>query len=291
MSSEISVVIVSYNSQERTLLEALKSLQESSLRPAEIIIVDNSPGNHLRGKILSEFGPSMVTWIESQENLGFAKGCNRGARPARSAYILFMNEDAVVEKNCLAKLVEVLESKPKMAAAAPTIFLAENRSKIWFAGGKIYPWFGYCAEDKESPDFLKQTAWLTGCVLLVRRDLFLSLGLFDEGFFLYFEDVDFSLRARRQGYSLVVCPSAIALHGREGLVGRSSDSRLAEVYHSKFYFFWKNFKGPVALSAFFFQLLIVSLYDLIFWGQWPWVKFRSFWHFILEGFRGPVPKS
>lgn len=155
--------------------------------------------------------------IKNEKNLGFAEGNNIGMRYAyevlESDYILLLNNDTVVEKDFLIKMVQAGEADRQVGIVGPKIPYYDNPSKNWYCKG-IVNWFSiniaYHGErcDSKTTD----NDYITGCAMLVKRDVVKKVGYLNENLFLYFEDADFNLRAKNSGFSLVVEPSAIVYH-------------------------------------------------------------------------------
>ena len=216
----VGAVIVHHESPD-DLARCLASLTGDPCRPDEVVVVDNSEGEADRAAAASLTASAGARLVDGGGNLGFAAGCNLGASTLRGCgSVLFINQDAELGPGGLAPLLDGLADHPRLAAVNPLITTPEGR--VWFAGGRLDPWmarlrfpsFGRpssCISRKRPLD----TGWLNGCALLVRSAAWDEVGGFDERFFLYWEDVEWSQRAREAGWELEVNPAAEVIHHRD----------------------------------------------------------------------------
>ncbi|MEI8343605.1 MAG: glycosyltransferase family 2 protein [Candidatus Moraniibacteriota bacterium] len=208
----IFVVVLNYNGKD-TLTACLSSVFQSDFKGFEVVVVDN---NSIDGSFeLAKNQFPRAHFIKNSKNIGFAKGNNIGIRFALEKfadYILVLNNDAYLEKNTILELAIVAE-KTKTAGIFNPIILNANNNSIWFAGGKI-DWLKMKNQHltKISSQNPYSTQYCTGCAMFINKEVFKKIGLFDERYFLYYEDADFSVRARNAGFDLRICPSAKVLH-------------------------------------------------------------------------------
>lgn len=208
---KIFVIILNYNGKE-TLKRCLDSVFYSDYPNFEVVIVDNDSKDgsfELAKNLYSKFH-----FIKNAKNSGFSAGNNVGIRFAlekMADYIFLLNNDAVLEKDTLSKLIETSEKEPA-GIFSPIIYNRENH--VWFAGGKI-KWLKMKAVHentfKESFHPYK-TDYISGCAMLVKKEVFKKIGLLSEDYFLYYEDADFCIRARRNGFECTVIPNTKAIH-------------------------------------------------------------------------------
>lgn len=226
-----SVIIIHYKNiseTENTVL-SLKSLATENLS-IKVILVNNSTEDI---SFLDKKTNSPLVVINNTKNLGFAEGCNIGIKEAQknnSQYVLFLNSDTLVSKELLLKLIESCKSK-KIGIVSPKIYFAkgyefhterykknEQGSVLWYAGGKI-DWGNVYAShrgvdevDHGQYQIQEETDFATGCCMLVNIEVFNTIGLFDPKYFVYFEDVDLSIRAKRAGFDVLYVPNAHMWH-------------------------------------------------------------------------------
>ena len=207
-------VIVNYNSGT-DLINCVESILYSDNITPHIIIVDNASRDGSLEECKARF--PKFTYIYNTHNIGFAAGANIGVRYAlerSAATITFCNPDATIDKGCAHALISAVTSK-KVDIVSPIIY-KHNTSDHWFSGGKI-SFFKMRAthehiSKKQNAQSIISTDYITGCVMTVSAHIFQKISLFDEDFFLYYEDADLSLRAQNAGFTLGIIPSAKAHH-------------------------------------------------------------------------------
>jgi GT2 family glycosyltransferase len=211
-SPKIFIIVLNYNGKD-VIKNCLTSVFKIDYPDFEVVVVDN---NSADGSFeLAKAGFSKASFIKNEENLGYAAGNNVGIRFAlerMADYVLLLNNDTEVEKDFLIRLVEAAEKDKKIGIASPVIFNGYNR-QIWFSGGRI-KWLKMKTthELNTSTADAYETGFATGCAMLVRAAVFKEIGLLDEDFFLYWEDADFSVRARRSGFKISVVSGSWAYH-------------------------------------------------------------------------------
>ena len=225
----LSIVIVSYNTRD-DLERCLDSLHNPA--PAlshEIIVVDNASADGSADAVRR--WPD-VTIIRSTANLGFAAATNVGIRASTGAYVLLLNSDTIVPEQALDRLVRVLEQRPAVGVVGPRLVDPEGRVELSF-GSMISPlaeWRkkrlgrrlaagkpGTVARVEAMTRVEQHPDWVSGACLLVRRSAAEAVGLLDERYFMYTEDVDFCAAIRARGLDVLFTPSVEIVH----LGGRS----------------------------------------------------------------------
>ena len=209
----VSIITLTFNKAEFTY-QYLESIIAHTDIPYELIIVDNCSHDETTS-LLDRL--ENVTIIKNNENLGFIKGCNQGASKARGKYLLFLNNDINVTPGWLSKLVKTIENYPKCGAVGckliwPNGKLQEAGSIIWSDGSAL----GYGREgDPMHPEYsyLREVDYCSGACLLVRKDIFQQLGLFDERYIpAYYEDSDLCIGIWGLGYKVVFQPEVVVFH-------------------------------------------------------------------------------
>ena len=218
MNLPITVILVNYRRTEETI-ECVRSLHNCLPGPEQIIVVDN--GSTADSAQALRAGCPGVILLESTRNLGFAGGNNLGIRRAieqQVRYILLLNNDTIVEPDALAKLSAAAEVSRQAGVLGAKIRYFDNHKILWYAGGTMNPasghvtHFGMGEPDTGQYDHAVEVGFVTGCCMFIRREVLETVGLLDETFFAYLEDVDFSFRARRAGFQILYEPSAIIYH-------------------------------------------------------------------------------
>lgn len=221
-SPEISVVIVNYNTG-RLLAECVGSIFKTTgnlkTPKVEVVVVDNASTDNSLEKGLSAKLP--ITVIRNKKNVGFAKAVNRGIKKSEGKHILLLNPDTRVEDGALQALVEFAEMKGGVGVVGAKLLNPDgkiqpsvyNRPTIWRAV-KEY-WLGQKgAFEKYAPDtqFPTEVEAVVGGAFLITREALRKVGLLDERYFMYFEDLDYCRRVRRAGLSVYYLPEARVVH-------------------------------------------------------------------------------
>jgi GT2 family glycosyltransferase len=244
----LSIVIVSYSAWA-DLERCLQSLEAAPPAETEVIVVDNASTDdspyHLRRR-------TDVRLIELPDNRGFAAACNVGIRASRSDLILLLNSDTIVPAGAIDRLRTVLASNPTVAVVGPRLVDGAGRAELSF-GAMMSPFAEIRQQrimralgrgDLEARTRVEAmtrreqlTDWVSGACLLVRRTAAEEVGLLDERFFLYAEDVDFCAAIRAKGWQVLFTPAAEIVHIR-GRSGSSDPAATRDAYrrsHLAFY--------------------------------------------------------
>lgn len=219
----VSIIVVSYNSFDY-LAMTLNSILEKTDYPYELIVIDNNSDNRTRGylKEKTENYKNKINFnlVLNKENKGYSQACNQGIRLAKGKYICLMNNDLILSKNWLKRLLVHLENNPSAGMVGPMgkgIGGEQN-----YVG--IYRQLAYRRPEKGELDKFSaylhknykgdytETKFLIGCCLLLKRELIEKIGFLDEGFFMSADDFDYSLRARIAGFSLYAAEDVIVHH-------------------------------------------------------------------------------
>ncbi len=242
---KISIIILTWNAYKMTLdqLQDAKKLDTAGL-DVEMVIVDNGSEDGTQEKLANFHMPNMsYKFIETGNNLGFAGGNNFGIRYAfenRADYVILMNNDLILSSDLIQKMVSLAESDKKIGLIAPKMYFAKGyefhkdrySSKdlgrvIWYAGGiidrnNVYSEHrGVDEVDIGQYNKVEETDFANGACMLVSRDLYNNIGTIDETFFLYWEDADFSEKARRAGFKVVYTPDTCLWHMVSASTGSS----------------------------------------------------------------------
>ncbi|MBN1273079.1 MAG: glycosyltransferase family 2 protein [Candidatus Aminicenantes bacterium] len=239
---------MNWNRCEDTLacLSSLTKLDYPNLR---LLLVDNGSSDGTP-QLVAQKNPT-VEVIVNESNLGFAAGCNVGLRHALEQgadYVFLLNNDTLVDPAALNHLIFL--AGPDVGMVAPKIYNASNPAHIWSVGGMCHPLTlektgdGRGQVDKGQWGEVLERDYFVGCALLLSRRLLTEVGLFDERFFMYYEDSDLSLRTRQAGFKLLLSPQAWVWH-KVAVSSGGSDS-LNERYwmgRSSVLFFYKHVRG------------------------------------------------
>lgn len=235
---KVFVIILNYNGMD-VLKRCLLSVFKSEYPNLEIVLVDNNSTDGSLEMAKSTF--SKPIFIRNEENLGFAAGNNVGIRFAlerMADFVVLLNNDTEVEKDFLEKLVAMALRQPEAGILSPVIFDGNTR-QIWFAGGQLNWWTMKAKHETAArTEEFYETDFITGCAMLVRKEVFREIGLLDEDYFLYWEDADFSWRARKAGFKLGVVSDSWVYHFEKS--ERKREQKLYWLVISGLIFFKKN---------------------------------------------------
>ena len=209
---KIAVVLVNYHGMKDTNA-CIQSIRRSDTQ-ADIVIVDNSCGSG-EAALLRQAHPD--AWvIANQENVGFSAANNAGIRWALESgceYVMLLNNDTVIEPDLIRLLAEKADRK---TVAVPAMYYASQPDVLWYGGGSISRWLG-----KNTHLHLETGAtvtYATGCCMMLHKDVITKVGMLDERYFMYCEDLEYSLRLAENHVSIVYVPEAKLFHK----VGKSS---------------------------------------------------------------------
>ena len=227
-AARVAVVVLSWNGRDDTL-RCLSSLAQVEYARLDVVVVDNGSSDGSAEAVEAGFPDAVV--IRTGRNAGFSGGVNAGIAAAleRGAdAVLLLNNDMVVEPGFLAPLVRA-SLQPGVAAACSQILFADVPDRVWYAGASFHPrrghhgrniGFGKAPLPATSPTYKVDCA--CGGAMLITRDAVEEIGLFDEELFAYREDLDWSLRARERGRSVVVVPASVVRHRVSASTGGES---------------------------------------------------------------------
>jgi len=230
---KLAFVLVNFHSDQDSFAIIKDLLENDPVTDAEVTIyaVDNSRSVDFKTAVEKE---RRVVYVDSPNgNIGFAGGNNLGIKEALkdgAEIICLINNDTLAPKDLVKNILKSPISNPKVGIVGGLIYFAkgfefkdkytpEERGRvIWYAGGKL-DWnnvlgshLGVDEVDRGQYDTSKDTDYVTGCLLIARSDIFKRVGLFDERYYLYNEDVDFNLRVQKEGFRLVIDPNIKIWH-------------------------------------------------------------------------------
>lgn len=253
-----SIVIPVYNCDNLTR-QCLAAVRQNTTDVSyEVVVVDDGSTDGT-GELLAQLRPPFRS-IRNEENLGFARSCNKGAMAARGEYILFLNNDAVALPVWLPPMIHCMQHHPDVGIVGSKLLYPENdliqHAGLAFGENKR-PYHIYRCFPSSIPEvnLERECRAVTGACFLVRKSLFVELHGFDVVFRNGFEDVDFCLRTKERGYKVWYCPSSVLYHYESMSQGRSdySDSNVAAFYKR-----WADKVTPDPVSGRHLQILARS---------------------------------
>ena len=264
----LSIVIVSFNTRD-LLNRCLTSVEQNPAHailhpdaahalgarlPCEIIVVDNASQDGSAEMVAREF--PRVRLVRSGENLGFARATNAGLGMARGNLFMLLNPDTEVPGDALVALADFLEGHPDVAAASPALVFPDGRPQhgafrfptLWMSLFDFFPLNHrvvdsrlngrYRTPDDGQPFPIDHPL---GAAMMIRRDALASVGLLDERFFMYCEEIDWCLRARRAGWQIYQLPTAKIVHHVGQSTAQFREEMLVELHRSRYYLFQKHY--------------------------------------------------
>lgn len=213
----VVTVILNTNRKDDTL-ECLASLEESTYPRNQIIVLDNASTDGSIEAIQARF--PQVDIIEIQENKGYAGNNNVGILAAveKSAdWVFVLNEDTLLASNCIEEMVTAAEADPGVGIVGPLVYHHNEPDIIQSAGGTFGRYLESIHIAQNEPDrgqFQQPTPvdWVSGCAIMVRREVIADIGILDERFFYYWEETEWCLRAGRRGWKVLNIPQARLWH-------------------------------------------------------------------------------
>ncbi len=219
---KLSIVILHTN--DKLILETIESVYKTVKTPFEYILVDNNRNKDRLNEIKKRF--SNLHILQNPTNYGYARGINVGLQEAKAEYVLALNPDILVFEDTIDRMVRYMEKNKDIAVLGPKLLNADKSlqyscrrfptfSTMLFRRGPFKNKNNAAGEKYEMHDFdhkeVRDVDWLCGGFLLVRKEVFEKIGLMDEFYFLYFDDVDFCRRAHKAG-RVTYFPEALAIH-------------------------------------------------------------------------------
>jgi len=253
----VSVVIASLNGGE-TLFDCVNSLTKSDYQKMEIVVVNNGGKDNDFLKLQNINSAYKICVVKSENNLFFTGGSNFGARQAKGSWYIFINDDTVVDKLFVSKIIEKSRVYRK-SLIQPSVMSFSNRKQIDNIGGSLSLFCMGFGRKKLG----RKIDYVVGTAFAINADFFWELGGFDEWYKYHYEDVDLSLRALRQGGRLLFAPEAYIYHkGSKTVMSLNSTDLLVNIRKNRLMTIFKNYTGlrfyiriSIALITTFFLAL------------------------------------
>ena len=268
----LSIITINYNGLKDTceLIDTLPIEDES----IEVIVVDNASAQD-EATIIGQRYPQ-VTVIRSKENLGFAGGNNLGIQAAHGKYLFFINNDTLFRgvghslTSYLLPLTSLLDSSDKIGAVCPKIKFSWGNNPIQYAGytplSKITlrnTAIGCGEEDLGQYDTAHSTPYAHGAAMMVKREVIDKVGMMPECYFLYYEELDWSMMIRRAGYDIWYEPACTIFHKESQTTGQSSPLRTYYITRNRLLFAKRNINSPQKHLTYLYLIGVVALRDII----------------------------
>ena len=262
----MSIITINYNGLADTcaLMETIPFNDEA----LEVIVVDNASTKD-EASILEQRYPQ-VKVIRSHKNLGFAGGNNLGIQAARGKYLFFTNNDTVFEDFNIRPLIARLESAKQIGMVCPKIRFAWGNHPIQYAGyTPLTPItmrncsIGFGEDDHGQNDIPHPTPYAHGAAMMVKREAIEKAGMMPECYFLYYEELDWSMMIRRAGYDIWYDPQCTIYHKESQATGQNSPLRTYYITRNRLLFNHRNNKGINQLLSFLYLTAVVAPKDIL----------------------------
>lgn len=266
MAKKVSIITINYNGKDDTV-DLIESFGRYETYPYEIIIIDNGSKNHGEHRVLSKYSPKPIV-IRSDKNLGFAGGNNLGIPYADGDYILFLNNDTIINQPILENLARALDNNPQIGCVSPKIACWPEKKQLQYAGSTpMSPVtlrnenIGFGQTDTGQFNKSRYTAFAHGAAMMIRTTDIKKFGMMPEFYFLYYEELDWCTNMTRAGYQLWYEPRCTIFHKESQSTGRQSPLRTFYMMRNRMLYAWRNLPGMERCLAIAYQMLIVAPKD------------------------------
>ena len=261
----LSIITINYNGMKDTC-ELIDSIPFNN--DLEVIVVDNASIQD-EASVISDKYPHIKV-IRSTQNLGFAGGNNLGIKEARGKYILLINNDTFFKDFNIDSLIERLESSDTIGIVCPKLRFAWGNNPIQFAGyTPLSPItvrnqaIGFGEEDHGQYETAHSTPYAHGAAMLIKREAIDKVGFMPECFFLYYEELDWSMMFTRVGYEIWYDPACTVFHKESQTTGQNSPLRTYYITRNRLLFVKRNYQGIKKYLSYIYLIGIVATRDII----------------------------
>lgn len=287
----VVTIIINWKLKEETrrCLEAIQHLNY----PSRVIVIDNGSTDG-SAEYLADLFPGLEM-IALPVNIGFGAACNYAIRyllsEENTEYFFLLNNDTLIDPPALNHLINATQDYPNVGILSPKIYYADSPHKLWYAGARRRRGVLAAANtgrgkiDHSQYEQIRKVDYVFGAAMLIHRSVFERIGLFDERFFLYLEDLDFCLRAQRAGFDLLYVPKAHIYHKVSASTEHYHSLRKYHHVRSSILFLQKN-ASPlliVPVLAFWFGVMMKMLFLDLFQGNLNII--RPYWLGLVNGIR------
>ena len=270
---EFSIITINYNGVNETcaLIETIPFNDEM-----EVIVVDNASKNDEATEIENKH--PRVKVIRSDKNLGFAGGNNLGIKAAKGKYLFLVNNDTIFKDFKVQSLIDRIESAPNIGVVCPKIRFAWGSNPIQYAGYTPLSKntvrnraIGFGEEDKGQYDTPHPTPYAHGAAMLIKREALEKTGLMPECYFLYYEELDWSMMFANAGYQIWYEPSCTIYHKESQATGQNSPLRTYYITRNRLLLVKRNWRGASKYISYLYLIGIVATRDIFKYllkGRW-----------------------
>ena len=265
MNIRLSIITVNYNGLKDTcaLIDSITFSEN-----LEVIVVDNASKTDEASVIANRY--SQVKVIRSQENLGFAGGNNLGIKAAKGQYLFLVNNDTFFKDWNIQPLINHLESSPSIGVVCPKIRFAWGDHPIQFAGYTHLSSItvrnraiGYGEDDRGLYDTPHPTPYAHGAAMMLKREIIDNVGLMPECYFLYYEELDWSMMITSGGYEIWYEPACTIYHKESQTTGQNSPLRTYYITRNRLLLVKRNRTCATKYLSCFYLIIIVGTRDIL----------------------------
>ena len=265
MSIKTSIITINYNGLADTcaLIETIPFNEDM-----EVIVVDNA-SDHQEADTIAERFPQ-VKVIKSERNVGFAGGNNLGIQAAQGTYLFLVNNDTVFKDFNISALIDRLESSSDIGIVCPKIRFASDKNPIQFAGYTTLSMvtmrnraIGYGEDDHGQYETAHPTPYAHGAAMLIKREAVDKVGLMPECYFLYYEEIDWSMMFTRAGYQIWYEPKCTIYHKESQAAGQDSPLRTYYITRNRLLFVRRNRRGILKGLSYAYLTAVVAPRDIL----------------------------
>ena len=265
MDIDLSIITINYNGLNDTLL-LIESIPFND--KMEVIVVDNASNNEEAEQISKRFPDVKV--IKSDKNLGFAGGNNLGIKASKGKFLFLINNDTYFEEFNVQALIDRLNSDPNIGIVCPKIKFAWPPQPIQFAGYTPLSnitirnqAIGFGEEDHGQYDFAHTTPYAHGAAMLIKREAIDKVGLMPECYFLYYEELDWSMMFTRAGYQIWYEPKCTVFHKESQATGQNSPLRTYYITRNRLRLVKRNYQGLIKWLSYCYLIGLVGSRDIL----------------------------
>ena len=263
----LSIITINYNGFKDTC--AMIDSLPSCAVPMEVVVVDNGSANDEASALAARYPDAII--VRSTDNLGFAGGNNLGIAAAHGRYLYFVNNDTVFRSDAhIERLIDRLEASPKTGMVCPKIRFTWDDSPLQFAGyTPLSPItlrnhsIGYGEADKGQYDTPHPTPYAHGAAMMVKREAIDRAGRMPECYFLYYEELDWSLMITRAGYDIRYEPASTLYHKESQATGKDSPTKTYYLSRNRLLFARRNLSGLTRMLSYCYLAGVVGLRDTL----------------------------
>jgi hypothetical protein len=289
LNIEVSIITINYNGLEDTcaLIETIPFNENM-----EVIVVDNASKNQ-EAEVIAQRYPQ-VKVIQSERNLGFAGGNNLGIQSAQGKYLFLINNDTIFKEFNIQVLIDRMISSPDIGIVCPKIRYAWGNNPIQYAGYSRLSRIsirnhaiGFNEEDHGQYDTAQPTPYAHGAAMFIRRDAIDKVGLMPNCYFLYYEELDWSMMFAHAGYQIWYEPKCTIFHKESQSTGQNSPLRTYYLTRNRLLLVRRNTQEFNKTFAYIYLIGIVALRDTVKYtisARFDLLKatLRALWHFICK---------